>query len=826
MASDNVSTPQPSSATVAVALPFAKPFPDVSKIEIFANENFKRWQERVHSLLDIHGVAYALTESQPSATADAKTQEAWQYANKVCRHTILQTLSNELFDVYCSSKEAKAVWEGLVTKFTAEDATKQKFVVGKYNQWQMTDDKEMKIQITEYQMLLEDLKNEDINLPEKFAAGMLIEKLPESWADYKNNLKHKEKNYTMDELVKHILIEDSSKRELRATKAKEMAYKANLVQSNNKRYANKSQNYKPKNFNVKPNNPNFKKKKGNCFYCGKSGHYAVQCRHNKGDRANGNPPKVHLTEGDDIIAAVISQVNIAANVKEWVIDSGATRHICANREAFSSYTPIGDDEEVVYLGDSRTANVLGKGKVFLKLTSGKTLALNDLLHVPNIRANLVSVALLGKVGVKVSFESGKIIMTKNNVFLGKGYCNQGLFVLNISNVINENASSSAYIVDSISLWHARLGHVNIGYIKKMQSCGLISEVDKCVYVKIINDQYVIISLYVDDMLIFGTSLDIVNSTKYFLSSNFDMKDLGEAKIILGVKIIRKCDGIMLSQEHYTERLLRKFENYDVIPVSTPYDANTQLKKNNGDPIAQSKYAQIIGSLMHLMNFTRPDIAYAVCRLSRYTHNPNREHWFALVRLMKYLRGTMNFGILYSGFPTVLEGYSDANWISDSNDTKSTSGYVFTLGGGSIAWKSARQTIIARSTMESEFVALELTGTEAEWLRNFLANIPSTKDLLPPMSIHCDCQAAIAIAKNKSYNCKSRHMKLRHDVVKQLLRDEIISIDFVKSELNLADPLTKPVGRKLILQTTREMGLRPTVVNRDGNPTYVTGDPMK
>ncbi|XP_071939024.1 uncharacterized protein [Coffea arabica] len=760
MASDNVSTPQPSSTTVAVALPFAKPFPDVSKIEIFANENFKRWQERVHSLLDIHGVAYALTESQPSATADAKTQEAWQYANKVCRHTILQTLSNELFDVYCSSKEAKAIWEALVTKFTAEDATKQKFVVGKYNQWQMIDDKEMKIQITEYQMLLEDLKNEDINLPEKFAAGMLIEKLPESWADYKNNLKHKEKNYTMDELVKHILIEDSNKRELRATKAKEMAYKANLVQSNNKRYANKSQNYKPKNFNVKPNNPNFKKKKGNYFYCGKPGHYVVQCRHNKGDRANGNPPKVHLTEGDDIIAAVISQVNIAANVKEWVVDSGATRHICANREVFSSYTPIGDDEEVVYLGDSRTANVLGKGKVFLKLTSGKTLALNDVLHVPNIRANLVSVALLGKVGVKVSFESGKIIMTKNNIFVGKGYCNQGLFVLNISNVINENASSSAYIVDSISLWHARLGHVNIGYIKKMQSCGLIS-------------------------------------------------DLGEAKIILGVKIIRKCDGIMLSQEHYTERLLRKFENYDVTPVSTPYDANTQLKKNNGGPIAQSKYAQIIGSLMHLMNFTRPDIAYAVCRLSRYTHNPNREHWFALVRLMKYLRGTMNFGILYSGFPTVLEGYSDANWISDSNDTKSTSGYVYTLGGGAIAWKSARQTIIARSTMESEFVALELTGTEAEWLRNFLANIPSTKDLLPPVSIHCDCQAAIAIAKNKSYNCKSRHMRLRHDVVKQLFRDGIISIDYVKSELNLADPLTKPVGRKLILQTTKEMGLRPT-----------------
>lgn len=108
----------------------------------------------------------------------------------------------------------------------------------------------------------------------------------------------------------------------------------------------------------------------------------------------------------------------------------------------------------------------------MKLTSGKTLALNDVLHVPNIRANLISMALLIKVGVKVSLESDKIVITKNNIFVGKGYCNQGLFVLNISDVINENASS-AYLIDSYDVWHARLGHVSIGYIKKMQVLGLI-----------------------------------------------------------------------------------------------------------------------------------------------------------------------------------------------------------------------------------------------------------------------------------------------------------------------------------------------------------------
>ena len=155
-------------------------------------------------------------------------------------------------------------------------------------------------------------------------------------------------------------------------------------------------------------------------------------------------------------------------------------------------------------------------------------------------------------------------------------------------------------------------------------------------------------------------------------------------------------------------------------MSTPYDVSIHLTKDRGDSVGQAEYAQIIGSLMHLMNFSRPDIAYAMCILSRYTHNPNNDHWSALARLMKYLRGTMNHGILYSGFPTMLEGYSDANWIYDSDEIKSTSGYAFTLGGGVVAWKSSKQTLIATSTMELEFIALKSTGKEAEWLKNFLS----------------------------------------------------------------------------------------------------------
>lgn len=338
-------------------------------------------------------------------------------------------------------------------KYTAEDAGKQKFVIGNFYRWEMVEDKDIKQQINEYHKLLEELKAENINLQEEFVAGILIEKLPESWNDYKQQLKHKHKQLSLADLITHIVIEETNRKQFKEAKAKEIASKANLVQgNNNNRYNSRLQN---SSFVPKVNNSNTFKKKGYCFVCGKPNHHASQCRDrvknenpymqnaNMAPRQNFNmaprpnpykwsKPSANVAQGDDIISAVISQINLVANVKDWVVDSGATRHICANKDVFISYASVGSGEEHVYLGDSRTINVEGKGKVLLKLTSGKTLALNDVLHVPSIRANLISVALLGKAGVKVTFESDKIVMTKNNILVGKGYCNNGLFVLNVS----------------------------------------------------------------------------------------------------------------------------------------------------------------------------------------------------------------------------------------------------------------------------------------------------------------------------------------------------------------------------------------------------------
>ncbi|KAL0378951.1 UNVERIFIED_CONTAM: Retrovirus-related Pol polyprotein from transposon TNT 1-94 [Sesamum radiatum] len=286
-----------------------------------------------------------------------------------------------------------------------------------------------------------------------------------------------------------------------------------------------------------------------------------------------------------------------------------------------------------------------------------------------------------------------------------------------------------------------------------------------------------------------------------------MKDLGEADVILGVKIRKTENGFSLCQSHYIEKILRKFNCYDELPVRTPYDPSICLKKNHGDSVSQAEYAKIIGSVMFLMNYTRPDIAYAVSRLSRYTHNPNNEHWSALHRLLRYLKGTMNLCLHFNKFPAVLEGFSDANWVTDNDEVSSTSGYVFTLGGGAISWKSSKQTCIARSTMESEFIALELAGQEAEWLRTLVGDMPMWGSSVP-VSLHCDSQAAIGIAKNYAYNGKRRHIRIRHSAVRELLKNGIISLEYVRSERNLADPLTKGLTRRVILETSRAMGLNP------------------
>ena len=212
--------------------------------------------------------------------------------------------------------------------------------------------------------------------------------------------------------------------------------------------------------------------------------------------------------------------------------------------------------------------------------------------------------------------------------------------------------------------------------------------------------------------------------------------------------------------------------------------------------------------MYVVNCTRPDIAYVVSKLSRYTSNPGPDHWKAIVRVLRYLKYTQNYGLHYSKYPAVLEGYYDANWISDTKDSKSISGYLFTLGGGAVSWKSSKQTCIARSTVESEFIALDKAGEEVEWLRHFLEDIPMWPQPVPAICIHCDSQSTIGRAQSHIYNSKSRHIRQRHNTVRQLLSNSIMTIEYIRSKENIANPLTKSLTKEQVSKSSRGMGLKP------------------
>ncbi|KAL4025371.1 hypothetical protein IC575_013760 [Cucumis melo] len=217
------------------------------------------------------------------------------------------------------------------------------------------------------------------------------------------------------------------------------------------------------------------------------------------------------------------------------------------------------------------------------------------------------------------------------------------------------------------------------------------------------------------MLIFGSNLHIINDVKPMLNANFDMKDLCEADVILGIKITRTESGIFLDQSHYIEKILEKYNYFDNKPACTPYDFSVKLFKNTGDCVNQTEYANIIGSLRYVADCTRPDIAFTVGLLCRFNNRPSLEHWNAIERVMRYLKKTQNLGLHYIKFSVVLEGYNDAYWNSLSDDLKATSGYIFNIAEGAVAWKSKKQTILAQSSMESEMIALAAASEEASWL---------------------------------------------------------------------------------------------------------------
>ncbi|KAJ9566645.1 hypothetical protein OSB04_002611 [Centaurea solstitialis] len=332
-----------------------------------------------------------------------------------------------------------------------------------------------------------------------------------------------------------------------------------------------------------------------------------------------------------------------------------------------------------------------------------------------------------------------------------------------------------------------------------------SKFEPCVYTKFSGSIVTFLVLYVDDILLIGNDVPTLQSVKSLLSKCFQMKDLGEAAYILGIKIYRNRSKrlIGLSQSTYIDKILKKFRMDESKKGFIPMQHGIMLSKTQCPVFSQDQdkmksvpYASAIGSIMYAMLCTRPNVAYSVSVTSRYQQNPGEPHWVAVKNILKYLRRTKDMFLVFGSSEDEISviGYSDASFQTDRDGFRSQSGYVFTLNGGAISWKSSKQDTIADSTTEAEYIAASDAAKEAVWLRNFLSDLRVVASVSRPIDIFYDNSGAVAQAKEPIEHHKSRHMLRKYHLIREIIGRGDVRICKIPTEDNVADPLTKPLAR--------------------------------
>ncbi|KAJ9561208.1 hypothetical protein OSB04_006368 [Centaurea solstitialis] len=347
---------------------------------------------------------------------------------------------------------------------------------------------------------------------------------------------------------------------------------------------------------------------------------------------------------------------------------------------------------------------------------------------------------------------------------------------------------------------------NLHFDERIKEFGFTkSEFEPCVYTKFSGSIVTFLVLYVDDILLIRNDVPTLQSVKEWLSKCFQMKDLGEAAYILGIKIYRNRSKrlIGLSQSTYIDKVLKRFRMDESKKGFIPMQHGIVLSKTqcpvsseDQDKMKSVPYASAIGSIMYAMLCTRPDVAYSVSVTSRYQQNPGEAHWVAVKNILKYLRRTKEIFLVFGGSEDEISvtGYSDASFQTDRDDFRSQSGYVFTLNGGAISWKSSKQDTIADSTTEAEYIAACDAAKEAVWLRNFLSDLRVVASISRPIDIFCDNSGSVAQAKEPREHHKSRHVLRKYHLIREIIGRGDVRICKIPTEDNVADPLTKPLAR--------------------------------
>ncbi|KAI3703981.1 hypothetical protein L1987_74182 [Smallanthus sonchifolius] len=341
---------------------------------------------------------------------------------------------------------------------------------------------------------------------------------------------------------------------------------------------------------------------------------------------------------------------------------------------------------------------------------------------------------------------------------------------------------------------------NLHFDQKIKEFGFVKNEDEpCVYRKASGSIISFLILYVDDILIIGNNIHVLDKVKQWLRSCFAMKDLGEAAYILGIKIYRDRSKRLLGLSHstYIDKMMTRFRMENSKKGGVPMTKGTVLNKSQfpstdieTKDMEAIPNASTIGSIMYAMLCTRPDVSYALSMTIRFQQSPGIAHWTAVKNILRYLRRTKDMFLIFGGVKEELtvRCYTDASFQTDRDDSRSQSGFVFTLNGGAVSWKSSKQSVVADSTTKSEYIA----ASDAAWMKKCITDLDVVPSIRQPIEILCDNTGAIAQAKEPRSHHKAKHIQRKFHCIREIVERGDVVISKVDTDQNLADPFTKPM----------------------------------
>lgn len=350
-------------------------------------------------------------------------------------------------------------------------------------------------------------------------------------------------------------------------------------------------------------------------------------------------------------------------------------------------------------------------------------------------------------------------------------------------------------------WYKRLFNV------LLQQGFRLSPADSSLFVYTKDKNIVFLLVYVDDIIITGDNINVVQHIIKALQLKFMLKDLGQLDYFLGMEAKWTVDGLFLTQQKYIQDLLAKAQMADCKGLSTPATTKDRVSSHQGDTFSNSTlFRSIVGGLQYL-SLTRPEVCFSVHKVSQFMHSPTVEHWVYVKRILRYLKATVHYGLFISkSSNTTLSVYTDADWACDLDDRKSTSGFAIFMGRNLISWNSKKQQTVAKSSTEAEYRALGLATTELVWIQSLLRDIGYASTHSP--IIWCDNIGATYLSANPVFHARSKHLEVDFHFVRDKVQKKEIQVRFICSKDQFADILTKPLAKARHYQLMHHLSIRP------------------